>query len=281
MIPYPQISPTLVEFGPLGIRWYGLMYVTGFTLGYTLLKRRAREGLLKLSYAGIESFVTHLIIGMLLGARITYVLVYNWDVYREKLHEIFYIWQGGLSFHGALIGMTISCLIYSRKQKLPFYMVTDAFAFAAAPGLFFGRMGNFINAELYGRPTTVPWAMIFPTDPERLPRHPSQLYQGITEGVFLYFVLLWTQRRALREGRYRFGLLSAVFLIGYAIIRFLVEFTREPDAQLGFVLGSLSMGQILCALMGLAGVFVAWHHRQVGGVIVPKPPTQDFLEGPG
>ena len=163
------------------------------------------------------------------------------------------IWHGGLSFHGAFIGMTAACGLFARVHRVPFWQLADTLIFAGTPGLFFGRLGNFINAELYGRATTVPWAMVFPTDPQQVPRHPSQLYEAIAEGVVL-FLLLWTlERRARAGGWYRPGMLAAVFLLGYGLLRFLLEFTREPDAQLGLVLGPFSMGQLLSATMLVAG----------------------------
>lgn len=280
MITYPEISPEIVSLGPIKIRWYGLMYVIGFYLGYQVLRWRARQGLFKANYLEVESYVTHLIVGMLIGARVVYALVYDWADFSQDPMKIFYVWQGGLSFHGAMIGMVSSSAWFGYKKKLPFYMVTDSFAMAATPGLFFGRMGNFINAELYGRPTDVPWAMIFPTDPDKIPRHPSQLYQAFTEGVLLLGILLLAQKIALKNNRYRLGLLSWVFLAGYGTIRFLIEFTRQPDSQLGFVLGPFSMGQLLCALMWVWAAFVFVQIRK-RPVFTPKPPTRDFLEATG
>jgi len=152
--------------------------------------------------------------------------------------------------------MLAACAIFARRRQIPFWTVADTLALAGTPGLFFGRLGNFINAELYGRPTHVPWAMVFPTDPARLPRHPSQLYEAVSEGILLFLVLWLLERAALRGGWYRPGLLSGAFLIGYGVLRFLIEFTRQPDVQLGFVLGPFSMGQVLCTLMVIAGVIV-------------------------
>ena len=154
--------------------------------------------------------------------------------------------------------MAVACAIFARRRRIPWLMVTDGLAVCATPGLFFGRLGNFINGELYGRPTDLPWAMVFPSDPLGVPRHPSQLYQALTEGIVLGLALLWLQsrlaRRAAATGVMGDGYLTAAFLIGYGVLRFLVEFSRQPDAQLGFILGPLSMGQLLCILMILAGV---------------------------
>lgn len=282
MIPYPKIAPTVFEIGPFSIgsfhvpafgpRWYGVMYLIGFWVGFEILKWRARQGLLKLTYREIEAYITHLIVGMLIGARLVYAFVYDPEVYLSDPVRILYFWQGGLSFHGAMIGMVVAGWRFGRQHRVPFYGISDAFAMSAAPGLFFGRMGNFINGELYGRATDVPWAMVFPTDPDGLPRHPSQLYQGLTEGLGLFCLLMWLQRRTLRKGTYKYGVLSAAFLIGYGVIRFSMEFFRQPDSQLGFVLGPFSMGQLLCFLMICWGLFVHWQTRD-DAVVVPKPPT--------
>jgi len=259
MLPYPQIDPTLVSLGPLHIRWYGLMYLIGFAIGWKLLQWRVREKLLKTSMEGLESFLTYMIVGMLIGARVFYVFVYNLDYFSDRLWEFFFVWQGGLSFHGAATGMVVACALWARRQKLPFYTATDALAFCCVPGLFFGRMGNFINGELWGRPTDLPWAMVFPGDPTQSPRHPSQLYQGFTEGIVLLVVLVLFQKMKRKRGTLKHGEVGAAFLMGYGFLRFMTEFAREPDAQLGFVLGTLSMGQVLCLIMIAAGLGVWWH----------------------
>ena len=271
MIAYPAIGPTIFSIGPLSVRWYGLMYVLGYICAYLYLKHRVTRGLIRLTMEDIESLLVHFVVGMLIGARLTYVVVYNWPVFSENPIEIFKIWQGGLSFHGAAIGMCVAAWIFARKKKLRFYELTDALAGGCGPGLFFGRIGNFINGELYGRQTDVPWAMIFPTDPKQLPRHPSQLYQGLTEGLFLFIVLWVIQETLLRKKKFRWGIIGPSFLIGYGLLRFLTEFTREPDAQLGFILGDLSMGQLLCLLMVALGCFTMWHASTVEKVFEPKP----------
>jgi phosphatidylglycerol:prolipoprotein diacylglycerol transferase len=193
---------------------------------------------------------------MLVGARLTYALVYEPGHYLNAPLDILKVWRGGLSFHGAVIGMTLASALFARVRHVSFLSVADTLALAGTPGLFFGRMGNFINAELYGRPTDIPWAMIFPTDPLRVPRHPSQLYEALGEGILLFFVLRWIERRGVRYGWYRPGMLTAAFLVGYGVIRFLLEFTRQPDAQLGLVLGPFSMGQLLSTIMMLIGAVV-------------------------
>jgi len=259
MIAYPDIPAEIISFGPLKVRWYGLMYVIGYLLAYQILKFRARKGIVKLNYRACESLITYNVISMLIGARLVYVFIYNFAYYKDNLHEVFYLWQGGLSFHGAAIGMITGCWLFARRFEIPFYSVTDCLAIASPPGLFFGRIGNFINAELYGRPSDVPWAMIFPTDKDAVPRHPSQLYESFFEGLVL-FALLWSiERIALRRGKLRHGIVGACFLIFYGVFRFCIEYTREPDAQLGLYWDTFSMGQILCLIMIFSGLGVFWH----------------------
>ena len=255
-IPYPRIPPEIVRVGPLAVRWYGMMYLIGYIVGIWIARRRIRRGLVPFDAKALDSLVMYLVIGMLIGARLIYVLVYDPAAYAAHPLEALAIWRGGLSFHGAVLGMGTASLVFARRNRLPFWTVADTLALGGTPGLFFGRIGNFINGELYGRPTNVPWAMIFPTDPRHLPRHPSQLYEALSEGLLL-FLFLWTlERLAVRAGWYKPGLLGGAFLIGYGVIRFLLEFTRQPDPQLGFILGPFSMGQLLSSLMILAGVVI-------------------------
>ena len=165
MIPYPNISPDIIKFGGLAIRWYSVMYLLGYVIGFKIFKNRREHGLFRVSQAGLDNFITYLVVGMLLGARIFYIIFYNLDFYLSNPSELIMIWHGGLSFHGALVGMVTAAWLFAKKYKVGFFEVTDAMAMAAGPGLFLGRMGNFINGELYGRPTTVPWAMIFAFGP--------------------------------------------------------------------------------------------------------------------
>jgi phosphatidylglycerol---prolipoprotein diacylglyceryl transferase len=267
-IPYPQLSPIVFHIGPIAVRWYGIMYFLGYATGVYLARRRIRRGLVPMTTEQLDSLVGYLIVGMLVGARLVYALVYQPDHYLSDPLELFRVWHGGLSFHGAVIGMTLGCVLFARRNHLPVRAVTDLMALAGTPGLAFGRVGNFINGELFGRVTKVPWAMVFPADPLHLPRHPSQLYEALCEGVLLA-VLLWTiDRRARERGWYRPGMLSAAFLLGYGALRFALEFTRQPDAQLGLVFGPLSAGQLLCVLMIVSGIVwlaILYHAR------TPKP----------
>ena len=262
-LPYPRISPDILRIGPFALRWYGLMYLVGYAVGIRIARRRVRRGLIPVDERAIDTLVGYLVVGMLLGARLVYVFVYDRAHYAAQPLDALAIWLGGLSFHGAVLGMVTASLLFARRRQIPFWSVADTLALAGTPGLFFGRIGNFINAELYGRPTTVPWAMVFPTDPLHLPRHPSQLYEATCEGIVLFLILRTLERRALRDRWYRPGLLAGAFLIGYGVLRVLIEFTRQPDVQLGFVLGPFSMGQLLSAIMVAVGVglLVAVYHR--------------------
>ncbi len=253
-LPYPRISPEILGIGPFSLRWYSVMYLVGYLVGFRLAGKRIRRGLVAMSEVDLDAWIAYLVLGMLLGARLVYAIVYQPSHFLDDPLEFVRVWHGGLSFHGAVLGMVTACLIFARVHRVPFGEVADTLAFAGTPGLFFGRIGNFINGELYGRPTDLPWAMVFPADPLQVPRHPSQLYEAVTEGIVLFLLLWAAERWALRRGSYRPGLLAAVFLIGYGTLRFLVEFTRQPDAQLGLPLGPFSMGQLLCAGMIALGV---------------------------
>ncbi|HYK82133.1 MAG TPA: prolipoprotein diacylglyceryl transferase [Gemmatimonadales bacterium] len=252
-IPYPHIPPVLIRVGPFALRWYGLMYVVGYLVGYRIVRARVARGLVSLTRRECDAWFGYLVAGMLVGARLMYAIAYEPGHYLDDLGEFVRIWHGGLSFHGALIGLIVATGVFARVHRVPFWSLADTLALAGTPGLFFGRLGNFINGELYGRITTVPWAMVFPADPQQLPRHPSQLYEGLAEGLILFLVLRALERRAVARSWYRPGLLAAAFLLGYSVLRFLLEFTRQPDAQLGLVLGPFSMGQLLSAAMLVAG----------------------------
>lgn len=253
-IPYPHIPPVIVSIGPFALRWYGAMYVVAYFVGYRLALSRIRRGASEMTEKDLDALIGYLVVGMLLGARLIYVLVYDFPVYRAHPWQAFALWTGGLSFHGAILGMAIATALFARRHRLAYLSVTDTVALAGPPGLFFGRIGNFINGELYGRPSNVPWAMVFPSDRLQVSRHPSQLYEAFAEGIVLALVLWLLDRRAHTRNWYWPGLLTGAFLVGYALLRFLLEFTRQPDAQLGFVLGIFSMGQLLSAIMLFAGV---------------------------
>ncbi|HEY1953597.1 MAG TPA: prolipoprotein diacylglyceryl transferase [Gemmatimonadaceae bacterium] len=271
-IPYPRIPPDIVSIGPFRLRWYAVMYVIGYFVGYRLVLARIRRGMSALTQKQLDDLLPYLVIGMLIGARIIYVFVYDFPTYRAHPWSAFAVWEGGLSFHGAVLGMAAAVALFAHRHNLPYLAVSDTIALAGTPGLFFGRLGNFINGELYGRPSNVPWAMVFPADPLHLPRHPSQLYEGLAEGILLAAVIWGVDQIAHRRGWYWNGLLTGAFLVGYAILRILLEFTRQPDAQLGFILfGRFSMGQLLSTLMLVAGLVLlaASAYRRSQGAKVP------------
>ncbi len=233
------------------------MYIMGFITSWFLFNYQARKKKIKgLTPQVVESFYFWIIVALVLGARLGYVLFYNLGYYLQNPLRIFAVWQGGMSFHGGLIGLVIAGVLFCRKHKLDFWRVSDMLVATVPPGLGFGRLGNFINGELFGRPSNVPWAMVFPQG-GNIPRHPSELYEFFCEGVVL-FIILWI----LKDRVKRSGMLLAAFLILYGIIRFTLEFFRQPDPQLGFVAGPFTMGQILSSAMVLAGVALALWRRK-------------------
>jgi len=245
---YAFIDPILIEYGPVRVSWYGLMYVFGFLISYFLVLYQIKRKDFGLSKGEIENLYFYLIIGLAVGARLGYVLFYNFKMYLQEPLEIFAIWHGGMSFHGGLIGVTIVGILFSLKNKKSFWKLADLLTVTAPVGLALGRIGNFINGELYGRGTQAPWGMVFPLGGP-LPRHPSQLYESALEG-FILFAILWR----LKDKKIPEGGILALFLLFYGIFRFFIEFFREPDSQLGFILGPFSMGQVLCFLMILGGI---------------------------
>ena len=244
---YPRIDPVFFEIGPLELRWYGLMYIIGFACAYVILRALSRRREYDMSTREIEDVLAYGIVGLIAGARLGYCLFYNLGYYASHPLKCLAVWEGGMSFHGGLIGLVVGAWLFSRLRRKSLIMLADMAALAAPPGLFFGRIGNFINAELYGRVTDVPWGMVFPGAGD-LPRHPSQLYEAFFEGVVLFAVLFALSRKVRTR-----GVLISVFLAGYGLVRFCLEFFREPDPQLGFVLGALTMGQVLSLIMVGAG----------------------------
>lgn len=243
-------DPVIFGIGPLQVRWYGAMYVLGFVVGTYILKHFAKKKFWPLDVEAIDKYVTWLIIGMFLGARFFYVVIYNWEYYSANLMDSFAVWKGGLSFHGAVVGMCIATYLFARKYKVHFFQIADCMAIAGAPGLLFGRIGNFINGELYGR-VTDSWAGIVFPGGGPFPRHASQLYEGVLEGIVLFAILFWLHKRQ----RF-YGVVSSVFLLGYGVFRFIVEFFREPDAQLGYYFNYFTMGQFLCLVMIVLSYFL-------------------------
>jgi phosphatidylglycerol:prolipoprotein diacylglycerol transferase len=256
------IDPVIFSLGPLQVRWYGLMYVIGFMVGGQILKYLCDSKFWQAPKEAIDKYVTWLIIGMFLGARTFYVFIYNWDYYSQNFSDILSVWKGGLSFHGAVVGMCVVTYLFAKKYKLHFFQIADCMAVAGSPGLFFGRMGNFINGELYGRVTDSWLGIVFPGGGP-FPRHASQVYEGILEGVILFAILFWVHKRQ----RF-YGVVSSVFLLGYGVFRFIVEFFREPDVQLGYFLGVFTMGQILCLFM-IALSFLFFKYAKLLGLKNP------------
>lgn len=254
MINYPQIDPVIFGLGPLKIRWYGMMYVLGFAAVYVLVAHQIKKYRLNFIKNHFEDLNFTLVIGLILGARFGYVAFYNTGYYLQHPGEILAIWQGGMSFHGSLLGLVVAAWWFCRKHSMPFLRTADLYVVAIPIGLGLGRVGNFINGELFGRVSDVPWSMVFPTGGP-LPRHPSQLYEFLLEGVVL-FIFLWLLKTVHYRRQWPGGTLFAAFLISYGVMRSFVELFREPDAQLGFLLGQLTMGQILSGLMIIAGTAI-------------------------
>lgn len=258
---FPNIDPIAFSIGPLQIHWYALAYLIGFMGGWAyavfLLKKYGKTSPVKVEM--IEDVLPWVIAGVILGGRIGYTLIYNPIMYLHNPADIFKIWQGGMSFHGGLAGVLIALALYARAKKIPFLAITDLAACAVPIGLFFGRIANFINGELFGRVTTLPWGVIFPNGGP-LPRHPSQLYEALLEGAVLFTVLFILARR--KDAWTSEGLLSGVFLIFYAAARLIIEFAREPDSQIGFLFGGMTMGQLLCLPMAGFGLWIAWRWKQ-------------------
>ena len=260
MLSYPTwVKPDLLHIGSFRVRWYGIMYLLGFCMGRVILRRLCRSGFLRLKLELIDDFLVAMFIGMVLGARLVYMLVYFKPSPEEPLHWYtpFAIWQGGLAFHGAVVGMCLGCLWFGRKHRLGLWNLTDVLALAGGQGIFFGRLGNFINAELPGRVTYSAVGMPFPVYQNESiigytePRHPSQLYEAVGEGI-IPFALIWLLKPYVPNQ----GVLGALWLCFYAIARFSLEFFREPDEQLGYFIGWMTMGQILCAIMFLIGAVI-------------------------
>jgi phosphatidylglycerol:prolipoprotein diacylglycerol transferase len=251
-----NIDPILVELGPIRVSWYGLMYIFGFFASYLLVRYQMKKKDFGISKLEVENLYFDLILGLIIGARLGYVLFYDLKTYLSDPLEIFAIWHGGMSFHGGLIGVLLVGILFSWKNKKSFWRIADLIIVTTPIGLGFGRIGNFINGELYGRVTQVPWGMIFPNGGP-LSRHPSQLYEAALEGGAL-FLILWF----LKDKKIPAGGLLAIFLFLYGVIRFLLEFFREPDAHLGFVLGPLTMGQTLTSFMVIGGIFLFIYLRR-------------------
>ncbi len=260
-IQFPNIDPVAIQLGPVAIHWYALAYLAGILGGWFLAKHIVRldQNRYRPNETDIDDFMTWAVLGVILGGRIGYILFYNFHIYAENPLEVLKIWQGGMSWHGALIGVITVIISYAKIKKVELFRLADLFAVGATIGFFFGRIANFVNGELFGRVTESSLGIIFPRGGE-LPRHPSQLYEAALEG-FVLFIILVTMAH-ISKIRNTPGLISAAFLFFYGVFRFIIEFFREPDAQLGFIVGDLSMGQLLCMPVIAGGILVFFiaHH---------------------
>jgi phosphatidylglycerol:prolipoprotein diacylglycerol transferase len=260
MLVHPQFDPIAFQVGPVAVRWYGIMYLIGFVLFVVLGKLRARQNLLTGWHPrDVDDMLFYGVFGVILGGRLGYIVFYKPLYYLAHPLEIFAVWQGGMSFHGGFLGVLLAMWLFARRRNKRWLDVTDFIAPLVPLGLAAGRLGNFINGELWGRVTGAPWGMVFP-EAGTAPRHPSQLYQFALEGLLLFALLWWFTRR-----RRPLGAASAVFLIGYGTCRFVAEFAREPDAFLGLLAFNLTMGQWLSLPMIVAGVvMLVWSYRRAG-----------------
>ena len=248
----PDFDPFLINFGGFGIRWYALAYIGGLLAGYWILRREASRPGAVMTPESVDSLLNHVLLGVILGGRLGYVMFYDPAFFLANPVEIIKVWQGGMAFHGGLLGVTVAMWVFARKQGIHVLHVSDRVAMVTPIGLFLGRLSNFINGELQGRVTDLPWAMVFARG-DGLPRHPSQLYEAGLEGLALGVVMLVGARRGWLRHH---GRLTAALLLGYGAARFAVEFVREPDAQLGLLLGIGTMGQMLCLPMIAAGLYL-------------------------
>jgi len=270
---FPDFDPIAIQLGPLAIRWYALAYIAGIILGWRyalhLIELKPRF----VDRAALDDFIVWATMGVILGGRLGYVLFYKPSFYFENPLEIVYLWHGGMSFHGGLIGVLTAIGLFAWKRGIPVLALGDVVGACAPIGLFFGRIANFINGELFGRPTDVPWGMVFPHGGAE-PRHPSQLYEAAMEGLILFAICaVFARRHSWRE---RPGTVGGLFLLGYGIARTLGELFREPDSFLGFIIGGITMGQILSIPLWLAGLYLI-----VSGFRRPPLPDQPPAAPPG
>jgi phosphatidylglycerol:prolipoprotein diacylglycerol transferase len=253
---HPDFDPVAFSIGPLAVRWYGLMYLAGFAAGWWLGTRRISQGLAPLTRPQFEALMFWAVLGVIAGGRLGYVLFYKPGYFATHPLEIPAIWEGGMSFHGGLLGVIIAMAFVARRQHIDYLRLMDFIAPLTPLGIAAGRFANFINGELWGRPTDLPWGMVF-RRADDVPRHPSQLYQAALEGLALFALLWWFSAKPRRRGQ-----VSGLFLLGYGVFRFIAEFAREPDRYLGFLALGLSMGQWLSVPMIALGAWLLWNNRR-------------------
>ena len=245
-----NFDPVAFQIFSIEIRWYSLAYIIGILLGWILSKRFFISNVeLKEKF---DDFLTFVILGIIIGGRLGYVILYNPNYYLDNLIDIFKIWEGGMSFHGGLIGVVLASIYFAKKNNQNFFIYLDVISIVAPIGIFFGRIANFINSELYGAETNLPWAVQF-IKIDNLYRHPTQLYEAIFEGLILFLILIYLRNKGLMKIT---GLMSGIFLICYSIFRFMIEFLRVPDEQIGYLLFNLTMGQIISCIFFLIGIYL-------------------------
>jgi len=249
---FPNIDPVFLSIGPLQFRWYGLMYVLAFLSSYFIIRSEVSRKKLPWTTDDVADLVFYGAMGVVLGGRLGYILFYNLEFYLSNPLKLFAVWEGGMSFHGGFLGVLLAFMLYARRKKFPYWGLIDMAGLCAPVGLGFGRIGNFINAELYGRPTDAPWGIVFPGS-DGLPRHPSQIYEAFLEGLVLFFIVRFVSRKTDVH-----GVVACSACAGYGLFRFMVEFFRQPDAQLGVFFGLFSMGQLLSLPMFLLGSFMVY-----------------------
>ncbi|MEO0411154.1 MAG: prolipoprotein diacylglyceryl transferase [Pseudomonadota bacterium] len=267
VLSYPDIGPFLFEINGYGLRYYSLAYIIGLGLGWWYMRRLITRPGSAMSEAHVDDFLMWATLGTIIGGRLGSALFYNLESTLADPISIFMVWKGGMSFHGGLIGVTAGIILFALKNRLSPPGVGDLAAATVPIGLFFGRIANFINGELYGHPADVPWAMVFPSDPLQVPRHPSQLYEAFLEGLVLFFILRWVYMQTL-AGRWH-GFTAGAFLVCYGAFRFLIEFVRKPDDHIGVLSTGLTMGQTLSLPMILIGIAFIQYARKTQKTGVP------------
>jgi phosphatidylglycerol:prolipoprotein diacylglycerol transferase len=268
VIPFPNFDPVLLHLGPISIRWYALAYIIGLLIGWWGMRRLVRRPPPVATLTQVDDFLTWATLGVILGGRLGYILLYQPGEYLSHPLSMLQVWNGGMSFHGGMTGVIIAIILFCRREKISILRFADCLSVVSPIGLFLGRCANFINGELWGRaaPPDLPWAMVFPRDDLHIPRHPSQLYQALLEGVVLFAIVFSLSR--IPRLRARPGFLTGVFLVGYGLARITGEFFREPDSFKGYLIGGATMGQLLSLPMVLAGLaFIAY--------AMTRPPVPD------
>ena len=251
-----NFDPVAFQIMSFEIRWYSLAYIAGIIIGLLLCKKV----LIQKSDINekFDDYVTYLVIGIIIGGRLGYIIFYNFNYYINNLFDIFKVWEGGMSFHGGLIGIIVASILFSKKHNQDSFLYMDLVSLVAPIGIFFGRLANFINSELYGTPTDIPWAVTF-IQVDNLSRHPSQLYEAILEGVILFILLMYFKNKDYLK---KPGLISGLFLIFYSLFRFFIEFVRVPDEQLGYLIFELSMGQIISLIFFVIGIILFYFKNE-------------------